>query len=159
MDGPARKSNRVLFREIYRDPDRKSMLRIARELLSLLFLYREIPAHYFSRYMFKKDISNYKDFVPNKLAGTISVRINDHKVKEVLDNKLFFNFFYSQFDIRVPGIVIYNHGNAFVSDGQVFHIRNLGEFAGLLSRAFEKNSVLASMIVKTLISWEKFTRK
>jgi hypothetical protein len=142
------RSNLELFREFLRDPERKPLLKVLYELLALSFLYREIPVHYFSRYIFKKEITNYKDFIPNHLTGKISVRINDHKVKEVLDNKLMFNFFYGQFNIPIPNIVIYNHQNVFVANGKALKINDENQFTDLLTDVFDKNPSFESLIVK-----------
>lgn len=143
-----RMSNPELFKAFINDPDRKSVLRISYELFFLLIKFREIPVHYFSRYLFKKKTRNYKDFVPNKLAGKISIRINDHKSKEVLDNKLFFNLFYSQFDIKVPNILMYNHNNMFVIDNKPIEVQNVEDFAEILTDLFEKNSSVESVMIK-----------
>jgi hypothetical protein len=142
------KSNLDLFRELLKDPDRKSLLKITRELMILLFLYREIPIHYFSRYLFKKQTTNFRDFLPNKMSGKISVLINDHKTKDVLDNKLFFNLFYNQFHINVPNIVLYNNRNVFVVDNHAIEVNNDKDFNLLLEDVFKKNPSLNSMIIK-----------
>ncbi len=142
------KSNLQLCADLMKDPDRKSLVRIIYESIILLFKYRELPVHYFSRYAFKKDITNFKDFVPNKFAGRISVLINDHKSKEVLDNKLFFNFFYGQFDIRLPKIVLYNNKNIFVVDNKTTEVNNSDDFEVLLDEVLKKNLSVDSLIIK-----------
>ena len=105
-----KKSNQRLFKELLRDPDRKSLFRMTYELIVSAYLNTGNFRYIISAGTYlKSSTTNYKDFVPNKFAGKISVLINDHKSKEVLDNKLFFNFFYSQFDINLPKILLYNH--------------------------------------------------
>jgi hypothetical protein len=148
MASKNRKSNSRLVKEFLGDPDRKSLLRIMYELIVLFFKYREIPVHYFSRYIFKKETRNFKDFVPNKVAGKISVLINDHKSKEVIDNKLFFNFFYGQFNIPLPNILIYNHKVMFVVDQEAVEVNNTDDFIVLMDEVFTKNSLLESLIIK-----------
>jgi len=143
-----RKSNPELIIEILKDPDRKSLPRITYELIILFLRYRELPAHYFSRYIFKKQTRNFKDFLPNKFAGKISVLINDHKSKEVLDNKLFFNFFYGQFDIRLPKIILYNHKNMFIIGNQTIEVNNDKDFTILLDRVFKDNPSHDSLLIK-----------
>jgi len=148
MTNLIKKNNLELFKELLKDPDRKSLLRITYELLILLFIYREIPVHYFSRYIFKKQTQNFRDYLPNKMSGKISVLINDHKIKDVLDNKLFFNFFYSQFHINVPNILLYNNRNMFVIDNHAIEVNSDKDFAVLLENVFKKNPSLNSMIIK-----------
>jgi hypothetical protein len=143
-----KKSNLEFLADLLKDPDRKSLIRITYELCILLFKYREIPVHYFSRYIFKKQTTNFRDFVPNKFAGKISLLINDHKSKEVLDNKLFFNLFYGQFDIGLPKIILYNHRNMFVVDNQAIEVNSDGDFTLLLADVFKKNSTIDSLLIK-----------
>ena len=141
-------SNMKLFKEILNDPDRKSLARIYYELMALLFIYREVPAHYFSRYLFKKKATNYKDFVPNKLSGKISVLINDHSIKDVLDNKLFFDFFYGRFDISLPNLIMYNNKRMFILENKRIEVKNYDDFTVLLEDVFTKNLSLDSLIIK-----------
>jgi hypothetical protein len=143
-----KKSNLELVKDLLKDPDRKSLFRITYELLILLFTYKEIPVHYFSRYAFKKQTKNFRDFVPNKLVGRISVLINDHNSKEALDNKLFFNFFYSQFDLKLPKILLYNHRTMFIVDSQAVDVKDYEDFIVLLDEIFRKNSAADSLIIK-----------
>ena len=94
------RSKKDLLTEILKDPDRKPLLRMIFEVSYLSLIHREFPIHYFSRYLYKKQITNINDFLPNKFSGKISGCFNDAKLKSVLDNKLYFDFFYRQFDIR-----------------------------------------------------------
>lgn len=144
----ANKSNIEIFKEFLKDPDRKSLPEISIELLDLLFRYKELPVHYFSRYLFKRQAPDYRNFIPNRLAGKISVRINDHKIKEAIDNKLFFDFFYRQFGIPLPRIIIYNHRNMFVAGKKTAVLNSSQEFQSFLSEVFEKDPSLDSMIIK-----------
>jgi hypothetical protein len=142
------KSNMELLNELLKDPERKSLLKISYELIILLFTYREMPIHYFSRYIFKKKTRNYKDFVPNKFSGKISVLINDHSIKDVLDNKLFFDFFYGKFDITLPKLVMYNNKNMFVHENKAIEINNDNDFTALLEDVFKTGPSLESLIIK-----------
>jgi hypothetical protein len=142
------KSNLELLNELLKDPERKSLIKIAYELIVLLFTYRELPIHYFSRYVFKKKTKNFKDFVPNKFAGKISVLINDHSIKDVLDNKLFFDFFYGRFDITLPKLVMFNNKNMFVYENKAIEVNNDDDFTTLLEDVFKNNTSLESVIIK-----------
>ena len=148
MAGLTTKSNLDLFMELLNDPDRKPLIKISYELLILLFTYREIPMHYFSRYLFKKQITNFKGYLPNKFSGNITRFFNDNKVKEVLDNKLFFDFFYRQFNISLPKILMYNHKNMFVVGNRNIEINNKHDFTVLLKDIFEQNSSNDSIMIK-----------
>ncbi len=142
-----------LYLEILRDPERKSFFRMMFEAISLMFLQRELPVHYFSRYLFKKRVKNIWDYVPNKFLGyKITPNFNDSKVKEVLDNKLFFDFYYRQFDLPVPQILMYNFRNMFVLDSKMFRINNLDDFRNVLEELFDKYNDAKSVIIKKTVA-------
>jgi hypothetical protein len=137
-----------LVAEILKDPDRKPLFTIIYELFSILFKYRELPKHYFSRYLFKKGITNVENYLPNKFLGKIPSAFNNQKVKEVLDNKLYFDLFYSQFDLALPKILLYNHKNIFIAGNRSFDIRKIDTFISLLQDIFKQNPSCESLIIK-----------
>jgi hypothetical protein len=138
--------------EILKDPDRKPLLRIIFELFNLLFIHKELPVHYFSRYLFKKGTTNIKDYLPGKLISKIPPLFNDKKVKEVLDNKLFFDFFYRQFNISIPKILMYNHRKMFVVGNRNIEVNNISDFTVLLEDIFKHNSLYDSIFIKKTCS-------
>jgi len=148
MANQIEKSNLELINELLKDPERKSLIKISYELIVLLFTNREIPIHYFSRYVFKKQTKNFKDFVPNRFAGKISVLINDHSIKDVLDNKLFFDFFYGRFEITLPKLIMYNNKNMFIHENNAVEVNNDHDFAILLEDVFKNSPSLDSLIIK-----------
>jgi hypothetical protein len=146
-------SNVALFKDLLKDPDRKSITRIIYELFYLLIIYREIPVHYFSRYLFKKQITNIKDFLPNKFLGNkITPNFNDQKVKEVLDNKLFFDFYYGQFNITLPKILMYNYRKIFVIGKKSIEVNSIQEFRSLLIDLFQQNPSYDSIFIKKTLA-------
>lgn len=138
--------------EILKDPDRKPLSRIIYELFYLLFIYKEIPVHYFSRYLFKRSTSNVQNYLPNKLIKKITPLFNDKRVKEVLDNKLFFDLFYSQFDISIPKILMYNHHRMFVTRNKSIAVNNINDFKVLLEEIFKQNPSYDSIFIKKTCS-------
>lgn len=142
------KSNTKLLIDLLKDPDRKSILKITAEIISLFYLYRCIPRHYFSRYLFKKDRTNIKDYFPNKFLYRIKTFFNDQGDKEVLENKLYFDFFYSQFNISIPKILMYNNKKIFVVDNSEREVNSVSDFKILLETIIRKTSTADSVIIK-----------
>jgi hypothetical protein len=138
-----------LLKDLYRDPDRKPIFRIIYEFFYLFIIYREIPVHYFGRFLFKKGITNIKDYLPNKfLSENFTHLLNDNKVKEVLDNKLFFDFFYRQFNISLPKILFYNYKKIFVVGNKSTEINGIHDFRILLEDIFKQNPSYDSIFIK-----------
>ncbi len=143
----------AIFKDLLKDPDRKSIPRIIYELFYLLIIYREIPVHYFSRFLFKKQITNIKDYLPNKFLGAkITPNFNDQNVKEVLDNKLFFDFYYSQFNITLPRILMYNYRKMFVIGKKSIEVNSIQDFTTLLEDLFKQNPSYDSIFIKKTLA-------
>lgn len=139
----------AFFIALIKDPDRKSLFRMVYELLNLLFYYKEIPVHYFSRYLFKKEITNFRDYIPNKfLEKKVAPYFNDKSVKDVLDNKLFFDMFYNNFDIRIPKILMFNNKRMYVAGNRSIIVNSINDFKVLLEEIFNQNSSDDSVFIK-----------
>lgn len=138
----------VLIKDIIKDPDRKPVIKIISEILSLTFYHRSFPRHYFARYLFKMDRTNIRDYYPDKYLYGIKAFFNDKEVIDVLENKLYFDFYYSQFNISLPAIVMYNHKNLFVVAKKGMQVNNTSDFKILLQDLFNQNPVLDSIIIK-----------
>jgi len=138
--------------EILKDPERKPLTGILQENLNLLLHHREMPVHYFSRYLFKKGMTNIRDHVPNRLAMKIAPALNDVKFKDVLDNKMHFSLFYGQFDLPLPKILIYNHGNLFIAGNNPVDIGSLNDFRVLIEDIFAKNPGCDGLFIKKTYS-------
>lgn len=138
--------------EILRDPERKSISQILYDNLNLLIHFRELPVHYFSRYLFKKGITNIRDYVPNRMAMKIAPALNDSMVKQVLDNKLYFGMFYGQFGIDMPEILLYNHRNLFVYRSKPLSIHSALDFRMLIEKVFVENPGCDGLFVKKTYS-------
>jgi len=137
-----------LLVEIIKDPDRKSLIRIIYELFFLYCISRELPTHYFGRYLFKKNAINIRGFLPNRFAEKIVPFFNDKKFKEVLDNKFYFDLFYRQFNIIMPEILMYNHKKVFFVGTDRYEVNSLNDFSRLLDVVFEKNPSYNSIFIK-----------
>jgi hypothetical protein len=137
------------FIALMKDPDRKSLFRIVYESFILLFYYKEIPVHYFSRYLFKNYITNFRDYLPNKfIEKRIAPFFNDKSVKDVLDDKLFFDFFYGRFNIALPKTHMFNNKNMFVMGSKSISVNNANEFKILLEEIYRQNSSYDSIFIK-----------
>jgi hypothetical protein len=138
-----------LLLELLKDPDRKSVLVIIKDIFLLTIYYRKFPSHYFSRYLFKKGKSNIKDYFTDEfLYHGIKPHLNDKEWREVLENKLFFHLYYGQFNISLPKILMHNHKTMFISDGKRTHISNYEDFTILINELFEVVPARESLIVK-----------
>jgi hypothetical protein len=153
MTNHRRRTKIEFLLELRNDPDRKPLSQMIYELFYLMLKQKELPRHYFSRYLFKKGITNLKDYLPNNLLNDkIPGLVNDSNVKEVLDNKLYFDMFFRQFDLALPKILMYNYKGMFVWEDKLIEVRNISEFICLLEDLFAQNPSYFSIFIKKAYS-------
>lgn len=137
-----------LVSSILKDPERKSVPNMIGEVILMAFRQRCIPAHYITRYLYKKDHQNIFNSLSDRCLANIRSRLNDREVSEVLENKLYFDLFYGQFGISLPKILMYNHKNMFVIDNHVLCINNSQDFKSVLTNLINKNDPGSSIFIK-----------
>jgi hypothetical protein len=138
----------LLLNIILHDQERKPIFKIIFELLQLFFLFKRIPSYYFARHLYKKSRTNIKDYMPNKLLWSLWEIFNDLEAANVLKNKLYFNFFYGQFNINMPRILMYNHKNMFVAGNKSFEINRIQDLKSVLEDLLRNQSNSASLFIK-----------
>lgn len=144
-----KRSKITLLKDILKDPESKSVLKIAYENFILLLYHKRLPKHYYSKFLFKKNITNIKDYyTENFLYYKLKPLFNEIAVRDVVENKLYFDFFYSQFNIRLPKILMYNHRKVFVKGRLSYEINNVSDFKKELAKIFEQNPSYNSIYVK-----------
>lgn len=139
----------ALFKEILRDPERKPVLTILKEIVSLSIYYRQFPRHYFSRYLFKEGRTNIRDYFPDDfLYYGIKPFLNNRESRDILENKMFFHLYYGQYNVPLPGIVMFNHKTTFMADGEIRQIAGYDDFVSLLGKLFEDKPSRDSLFIK-----------
>jgi hypothetical protein len=145
----ARKSNKELLFEVLKDPERKSIFTMLVDILTLTVHNKKLPLHYFGKYLFKKGKLNIKDYYSNNyLYYKFKPFFNEKAVIDVVENKLFFDYYYNQFNIPLPKLLMFSYQKLFVADGLNFEINNANNFKDQLMRIFNQNPLFDSIIVK-----------
>jgi len=151
LAGTVKKSFGTLIRELLTDPDSKPALRMGFEILYLILYYRRSPHFYFSRYLFKKERTNITDYFPDSYLHKIKPYFNDSDTRDILENKHYFNSYFSQFGINLPRIIMFNNRTLFIDGSKSIMVRNAAEFRILLEQLFGRNNNKPFFIKKT--SW------
>ncbi len=139
---------RHLNRIFFQDKERKRLWRILFELAQLWIIQGKIPSHYFGRHLYKKDRTNIRDYLPNKLLWSLWNKFNDVEGSNILKNKLYFNLFFSQFNISLPRILMYNHLNRFVIGNKSIEINSTHEFEAVLEDLVKNHTACKSVFIK-----------
>jgi len=134
--------------KIYNEPDRKSFFLILKEIIQLTIKCKTFPSHYFSRRLYKNNIGNINNYIPNNILYTLHAKINDINASQVLENKLFFWFYYGEFFDNLAKILLYNNGDIFINHDNYFHINDIHEFEDSLLKLVDKRSSAKSIFIK-----------
>lgn len=144
-----RKSAGFLLKDLLSDPERKSILKMTFEIALLMIKHKKFPRYYFGRYLFKKSSINITDYYPdNFLYYKLKPFLNDTKFSSVVENKLFFDFYFKQFGIPLPKLIMYNHKSLFVKNDGKVTINNETDFKNLISGIVNQENSAGSIFVK-----------
>ncbi|WP_299311826.1 sugar-transfer associated ATP-grasp domain-containing protein [uncultured Aquimarina sp.] len=103
---------------ILNDNNRKGFFRIIKEAVSFWIEKKEFPYFYFGKFLYRKDVKNYKDYLSSKEVDKITLSKNLHHFQyaSLLRNKLAFAFYMEKNNMPVPSLISYNLGNRFFNN-------------------------------------------
>lgn len=135
----------------FKDENKKNHWQILKEAIHFAFIKRELPKIYFGKYLYRKGIANYKDFLSTKEIDKISNSKNFHKPEyaAILRNKLAFSFYTKKNYISTPMLKSYNLGNVFFFKGKQFSVADINELGKCLNLVFEECNI-NSLFIKPL---------
>lgn len=126
----------------FKDPNKKGFFKMVKEVLVLWYLKKEFPFYYF-KYVYRKRITNYKDYLSTKELVEIGSRKELHKpeYKYILDNKLFFALFFEKTTINTPRLLSYNLGSRFFFNNNVENIGSNLDLKHFLIKVFNEGNI------------------
>jgi hypothetical protein len=132
------KNNRLLV--FLKDKKKKSYFKIIKECLYLWVTKKEIPFYYF-KHLYKKEVTNYKDYLSTKECAKIQFNKKFHKKElvELIANKLTFSIYCSKNNLPVPKLISYNLSSCFFYDSIAYPINNIDELKIFLNLVFSKS--------------------
>lgn len=139
-----------LFYEIYKDPERKPLAQMLTEIGYLTFFNKAVPRVYFSRYLFKKGKENILNYIPSDHLDRVTAFFNEKDTSLTLENKLYFDLYYRQFNIRLPKTIMYNLKKVFFLGDHSFQLNNGQDFQSVLIDIFNNNPDYNSIIIKKM---------
>lgn len=124
------KHQREGFKVFLKDKRKKTYPKIIMEFLTLWQSKKELPLYYF-KYLYRKDVTNIKDYLSTKEASSIqkSPKLHRREYMSIMSNKLVFSLFCKQNGIPTPELVSYNFGSNFYFKNTCFKVSNSQELA------------------------------
>jgi len=118
---------------VMNDPTRKPLHTMLIEIIQLWIRDRAKPAHYYSDSLYRRDFDdNVYAYVGRSNLGNLRDRINDPFWAPVIENKILFDLFFRETDIRLPKLLGYNTGNRFVIGDRFTQVSDCQQLATAL---------------------------
>ncbi|WP_420322291.1 sugar-transfer associated ATP-grasp domain-containing protein [Flagellimonas sp.] len=129
------------------DPEKKNILQVIKELITLAFYKKEIPYYYFT-HLYKKEVDNIRDYLSTNQRAQIHADVEMNRVEyvSILENKLNFAFYFEKFNLRTPRAIAHNFSNHFFHKGnvQILHTNDdLKNYFRHILRSQEANELFA----------------
>lgn len=130
------------IRTFLADKNKKIATKIISEFFTLWRVQKEFPMHYFSRFLYRKDFINYKDFIPTRKYFKLisSDKIQNDFFVTILTNKLLFALFCEKYNIAAPKMTSFNSGFEFFLAGNKFTISSNTELILFFKEFFDKSN-------------------
>ena len=108
-----------------KNPDKKHLFKIGKEIIVLWVTKGELPLYYF-KHLYKKEIKNYRDYLGTKEAARVhdSKKLNRQQYVSILGNKLNFALYCEKNQLDTPKLVGHNFGATFFFEGNINKIGN-----------------------------------
>ena len=99
----------------YKDSDKKKRLTILKECLVFGLIKKSLPTDYFRKFLYRKDIKNYKDYLSMQEYYSIieSPKMVYPEISHLLTNKLSFKLMAAKYKLKVQDLLSYNVKNHF----------------------------------------------
>ena len=101
------------LRSFWTDSERKPLWKVAFELARVGWHERELPAHYFSRCLYRRNINNYLDYIGNRRIEGLRATVSPRSEIPLLEDKLYFQLIFERAGLRVPRMLGHNFGVIF----------------------------------------------
>ncbi|MBQ4819556.1 sugar-transfer associated ATP-grasp domain-containing protein [Aquimarina sp. MMG016] len=140
------KQKLVLLRKrllvLLKDKERKGLLIILWEAIMFWIVKKELPYFYFGKFLYRKDVRNYKDYLSSAEVDkiTLSKNLHHYQYSSLLRNKLAFALFMEKNNMPVPSMIGYNLGNNFFLKNKNYSISDKNELYKYFNDLFTINN-------------------
>ena len=126
----------------FADPDKKSGLTILKEVIHFTYLKKMLPTDYFRKFLYRKDIKNYTEYLSIKehYSMIASKNMVFLEISALLNNKLSFKLICKEQGFPIPDLISYNFKNIFFFDKKVHTISNKKELVSLFKNILNSDT-------------------
>ncbi|MDN3667144.1 sugar-transfer associated ATP-grasp domain-containing protein [Algibacter miyuki] len=123
----------------FKDPNKKPLLKIAKELVMFGVLKKSIPIDYFRKYLYRKGVSNYKNYLSIKEYYSLihSPKMVFPEVSSILNNKLAFNNHCASLHLPTPRLLSYHFNTRWFYNNTVTSITSEADVLSFFHDVFK----------------------
>ena len=138
------KRNKQILLFFLRDKNKKNWFQIIKEFTILSISKKELPINYISHLLYRKNVSNYKDYLSLKENRRLQQWSHSHAKEQIVlvENKLLFEEFLVKKNIPTPRIFFHNSKNKFTYKSDVFEIKTKNDFFSFLEKVFNEEKIV-----------------
>ncbi|MDD7885837.1 sugar-transfer associated ATP-grasp domain-containing protein [Flavivirga sp. 57AJ16] len=114
---------------ILKDPNKKSVFLILKEAIIYMFVKHELPHYYFGKFLYRKSVTNFRDYLSMKETDAIALskKFNKFEYASMLRNKLTFSLYCQENNLAIPKLLSYNLSNSFFYNGRLIKINTVND--------------------------------
>jgi len=136
------KRNLQRIKNVLKDPNKKPLTVIIKEVLQLWILKRKFPLYYFGRFFYRKGAQNPKNFMNLSEYNTIVKHmVVEHEKTEaistLMENKLMFFLHCKTYGLPTPEVISYNFKTNFYYKNQLFQLETSHDLVQFLETLFK----------------------
>lgn len=127
------------LRYFWTDPNRKPLWKIAYELTETAWNGRELPVHYLSRCLYRKQVNNPLDYCGNRRIDRLHSAVNPVHDIPMLVDKLFFQLLFEKAGLHLPRMLGYSCRTIF-HGRTTLNISSITSFLEMLRYVIDESS-------------------
>src|SRR5690606_3352393 len=122
-----------------KDKNKKNCFQIIKEFTHLAILKKEIPFYYF-KYLYRKNVINYKDYVSTKEANRIKFKniFQKEEYLSIISNKLNFSQYFEKNNIPNSKLISHNFGKNFILNGTLHIVNSNNDLVDFFNKVFDQ---------------------
>jgi hypothetical protein len=136
------------FTIILHDPYRKSIPRIISEYGTFILTRPDIAEQYFSKFLYRKGVSNFNDYVMTHKLRDKCWTLNDPRYNSILDDKYLFELFFGKHGLPVTNTYAHNVNSLFFVGGDFVQINTPKEFLKFLKEISSNSKHTDNIFIK-----------
>lgn len=136
------------FTIILNDPYRKSIPLMLWEYGRFKFTKPDVAELYFSRFIYRKGVTNFDEYVMTRKLRDKCWALNDPDYISIVDNRHLFESFFKKHNIPVTNTLARNHNSLFFIDNELFQIKTAEHFLKFIKEICLKSSKSESIFIK-----------